>query len=480
MSDSRKKVREEAEHKENLEKVLGFDEDESYHDIVEKLREDSFQMDNRIRLMSSEWEQKIDASIIMGLQVGKRRGIRYRGSRFSIQLGAAAICMLLLLTAFVRISPTFAAFMKEIPGFSGFVELISYDQSLSSAIENEYLQLVGISVEKNGYKLTVNGVIADSQRLVLLYTAEGPGINEKNSTFLPYELKNEKGQELSAVIASSHYYRESKHNNEVVQDYLDILMSPDTPVPQQLNFRLKLGEEWLEVDVPIDHSEFVEREERININQEIEIEGQKIVIENAIITPLQVAISFKADPSNKMRLNHFIDLQLVDERGRTYITNSGMGDLDNSITRNFQSPYFQKPKKLTLSARGIHLSERDLSLTINTETGETLSAPDNNLKLIGTSSNTDTLILELLLKQNDPEGSRVMYTLFKSEGTFKDAEGIEYNLEDSGNVSMRWDSGSNEATYSYSIPNRSYAQPLTFKIEEYLGYALQDIKVKIK
>ncbi|MFD1884422.1 DUF4179 domain-containing protein [Paenibacillus wenxiniae] len=45
------------------------------------------------------------------------------------------------------------------------------NQSLSSAIEHHYIQKIDKTAEQNGYRLTINAVTADENRLILLYTA---------------------------------------------------------------------------------------------------------------------------------------------------------------------------------------------------------------------------------------------------------------------------------------------------------------------
>lgn len=398
---------------------------------------------------------------------------------------AAVLCMLFVLTAFVRISPTFAAIVKEIPGFGGFVDLVAYDRSLVSAIDNEFIQIINKSDEKNGYSFTVNGVLADSQRVVLLYSAKGPGINEEDTRFLPYELKDEKGQGIIASIGSSHYAQEVEDKNGGVQDYLGIMMSPGVPVPQEIQFKLQVGGEWLEVQVPIDHGKFEGMHEEIKLDQTIEIAGHHITMTKAVITPLQVSITFKGDPNNKKRLNDFIDLELVDDRGRSYQTNSGMGELDTEIVRHFQSAYFQKPKSLTLTSKGLLLSDRDLQIVVDTETKRLISAPDSKIRLADVTTSGEHLNLKFELLQNEePDEVTRGYTLFEYEGTVRDASGQSYPLSYGDSKKENFGSFSSGKefpdTYYYHIPNADYVQPLTFDIKEYPGYAMQDMSIKIK
>ncbi|MFD0589773.1 DUF4179 domain-containing protein [Paenibacillus sp. GCM10027627] len=422
---------------------------------------------------------ELDAALKSGMEQGRRRAVRFQRKRLSMGMGAAVVCMLLMLTAFVRISPAFAAVMKEIPGFGGFVELIAFDPSLSAALSNEFIQPVNCSDEKNGYKFTVNGVMADSQRMVLFYTVEGPGIQKYDNTFRDYELKDENGEGIQAVISSYHYFREEKGDSDAVQDYLDIMMSPGVAIPKEIEFKMQVGQEWLKVQVPIDHERFANLEERIAINHKIEMGGQQIEIKEAVISPLQVSITFKGNENNTKRLNGFIDLELVDERGRRYTSNAGMGDLNSEITQRFQSSYFQKPKELTLKLSGIYMSDQGLTMSVNTETGETISAPDSRLILKGVYNRGKSKGIELELTLTDPSEYHWAPVLFEHNGTFRDGNGKQYPLPDGAYANMRIDSGG-IIYYDFNVPDVPYVQPLTFNIRQYLGYVLQDIEVKIK
>jgi len=449
-----------------------------YDGLLEALGQDRLKAEQEASMTG---EFQLDEAFRQGVEQGRRREAGRRRRRIGWRMAVAAASMLVLLTGFARISPAFAALLKEIPGMSGFVELISSDPSLTSALDNEYIQPVNRSDERNGYRLTVSGIIADSQRMVVLYSTEG-GAEHSKQSFADFKLTDGEGNDIEAMITTSHVFPDSNQppSNGPVQDYIDVQLGPGVEMPQTVNFRLKMGPEWLGVTFDVDHSRFAELEETISIQKEIAVGGQRVTVTEATITPLQVSVAFESDPANDKRLIDFIDLELVDEQGRTYSTPAGIGDLDNKLTRHFHSSYFHKPKELTLRAKGVFLSDRGLKLVINTDTGELLEAPDGRLKLIGAAKSPGSVKLELELHQDDEPGTKKGYTLLKHRGTFRDASGAEFELLDSDGIAMSWRSGSETATYYYRIPNEAYVQPLTFDIDQYLGRAWQDIAVRIK
>ncbi|WP_053373255.1 DUF4179 domain-containing protein [Paenibacillus sp. FJAT-27812] len=454
---------------------MGAEMETGFERVDQRLRSDKDQVEMKLGQMP---DHLLDEAIRRGLEQGRKRAVRGRRKRMSVAMFVSALSIFLLLTAFVRVSPAFAGMLKDIPGFTGYVDFIQGDKALLSAVENKFFQPVNLSAEKNGYTFTVKDILADDQRLVILYTAEGPGINN-NTGFLKYKLKTSDGADLMASIGSSHFPSDDAAGESVpVHDYLDVLLVEGAPMPESLQFSLFLGNQWLEVDFPIEHERFAVMREDIAINQKFEVGGQRFTVKDAVITPLQFSLSFEADPNNDLHANDFIHVALVDEKGRRYETNSGFGDLNSSITRHFKSSYFDRPKKLTLVADGLYLSEKNLSVTIDTDKMETISSPQNRLQLVSKEETAEGYEIKLDLLGLDEIDKKAGYELFAHEGVFKDASGIAYPISDSRGV--EWNSDEDKVTHVFRIPKANYKQPLTFDIEEFIGYVRKPISIPIK
>ena len=90
----------------------------------------------------------------------------------------AAILFLTLVTS-IRVSPVMANAVASIPGMEKFVDFIRDDKGLASAIKNDYYQELNLSTEKEGVMLTLDGVLADEQEMVVFYTIKGAEKNER-------------------------------------------------------------------------------------------------------------------------------------------------------------------------------------------------------------------------------------------------------------------------------------------------------------
>ncbi|MFF2482469.1 DUF4179 domain-containing protein [Paenibacillus sp. NPDC058071] len=423
-------------------------------------------------------EDKLDEAIRTGLQRGTvRRRKQLRGCR-GVQTLLAVMCGLMLLTAFVRLSPGFAALLREIPGFGGFVTFIERDQTLNLAINNRFVQPVNLSDERNGYKLTVQGIIADEQRLVILFSGEGPGIT-RSTQMGDYQLTRADGEQLGGSISFGFSYLVSEESKDKpgLYDMFDVNLMNGYAMPDQVRLELKLGEEMLSVDITVDKSRFEHLTETVEIHESFEMDGLRFELEKAIITPLQTRIIFTEDPSNKARLNHFVNAALIDEKGRRMTPTGGFG----SSSLLFHSPYFDKPKRLTFTADGVLSSEKGKKLVINTETGQTLETPDQRVRLEGPAENGSFKITLNGLTQ--PE-SLLGYWVIEPRASFTDALGRTHQLADFPGTRTTiaiqpTETGANAWAY-YDLPYEDFAQPLTFEVYQYPHYQERPIAVDIK
>ncbi|GLX71319.1 DUF4179 domain-containing protein [Paenibacillus glycanilyticus] len=433
-------------------------------------------------------EESMASAIRFGVEYGRQHSRNRKRSRVTIQMGVAAACVLVLLTACIRVSPAFAELMREVPGLNGVVELIKGDQTLENAMSHDFLQPVNKSVSDNGYTLSVEGIMADQQRLVIFYTREGPDVND-NISPIDYKITDSNGNELKGLISWGHSFI-GKTESEIkdmtsVSDRMDITLSDGIVMPDVVTFSMKLGNEWLAMDIVVDHRRFEQLEEQITVNRTFEVGGQTFTLEKTLITPLQATVTIRREPDDNIRVNSFIRLALLDEKGRRWETKGGYGMLDEGTTTlTFQSNYFEKPKHLRLVADGLMLSPKGQKLVINTETGKTLETPDDRIQLANVQQTTEGIKLTIEVSRLKQLEENYGYWLFEYKGKFHDRSGTEYPLVefDGAQSSSRGNADGTGGTYEayYNIPDKPYKQPLTFELYQYPGYVEQPVDVVIK
>lgn len=433
-------------------------------------------------------EESFSAAVKIGVEKGRQQLKRRKRRRLTLQMAVAAACVLVLLSACIRVSPAFAELMREIPGLNGVVELIQGDSTLTSAMNHEFIQPVNQSQSKDGYTLKVDGIMADQQRVVIFYTAEGPDVS-KDAFITEYQVADGNGETLQALIGSNYYSlgkTETERDSEnSIHDMIDITMADGVLVPSEIQFSLKLGGEWRKVNIAVDHSRFDRLREEITLNKTIDIGGQHFVVEKALVTPLQASVTIRRVSDSRVRANHFIRLALVDEKGRRWETKGGFGMLDDGTTTlTFQSNYFEKPEHLRLVADGLLLSPKGQKFVINTETGETLETPDDRIQLTNVQVTASGVKLSIEAKRLSEPEQGYGYWLLNYKALFHDATGAEFNLKEGDGVqsSSRGNTDGSGGSYEayYTIPDKRYKQPLTFELYQYPGYVEQPVNVVIK
>lgn len=86
------------------------------------------------------------------------------------------------------------------------------------------------------------------------------------------------------------------------------------------------------------------------MNQTLTVDGQRIEVKEATLYPTRLVLDVNFDPKNTKKVFGLSDLQLVDEQGRAWRTDTSTGGDERSIY--FESMYFSIPKKLTLQGSG--------------------------------------------------------------------------------------------------------------------------------
>jgi hypothetical protein len=152
-----------------------------------------------------------------------------------------------------------------------------------------------------------------------------------------------------------------------------------------------LWEEW-EIPITVDEKKIAQTKQT-DINDEYEIEGQKIMIKSVKTSPTRVGITFEFPEKNSMRIFDIEDLRLVNEKGETCSRiASGVvasGDFKEK-TYYLQSNYFKRPKELYLVFNTLRALDKDnLLVKVDTENLDILQSPDGKLAKVEYEENVD-------------------------------------------------------------------------------------------
>ena len=243
---------------------------------------------------------------------------------------AVAACTCLIFVGAVNLSPAFASAAAKVPLMRELVAAVSFDPSMKAAIEHNYVQLVKQSDSDNGYRLEVEYLVADTANLTVYYRLLGMDDDaaalHEQYRYTP-KLQDLDGNRLEGCGASWDNPGESGDALREAKFYFT-----ENSLPERLQLQLTVEEK-----TTADKAQQAEQEQQFGINglidlyeapqpayetvatmtvplnidqdslfnvrtmdlqQTIEIAGQKIVLEKAEIYPTQMRVYWQEAADN--------------------------------------------------------------------------------------------------------------------------------------------------------------------------------------
>lgn len=352
-------------------------------------------LEERLNARKTEYETMPvpDAAADQAVQSGIRQAACKRKSRLRWYMSSiSAAALILLFTGCIRVSPAFASFVEQLPGMEGIVSLIRQDKGLMMAIDQSLLQKVGVSDEHDGASVTVEGIITDESRMVIFYTMKG--MKDPQKFNYDIDLLDENGKDLPVAFGYSSPKPTSDEN--VYENMIDVIFTDGASPPEELSVVFKprdtaSAEKW-KVTFPVDKNLTKGMKKVIPVNQTLTVDGQRIEVKEATLYPTRLVLDVNFDSNNTKKVFGLSDLQLVDEQGRAWRTDTSIGGDERSIY--FESMYFSIPKKLTLQGSGFSgLDKEDLGLTLDLKSRRITGGPPG-LKMVGSKVEGKNLIID--------------------------------------------------------------------------------------
>ncbi|WP_342599972.1 DUF4179 domain-containing protein [Psychrobacillus sp. FSL H8-0483] len=417
----------------------------------------------------------------------KRSMIRKR-STWSIAI--AAILLISFVTS-ISVSPVFASKVASIPGLDKIVSLIQQDRGLTAAVENDFYQPINLSQEKNGITVTLDGVIADNKGMVVFYSVQSKEIDLSSLELKYIQLwSGLHTKYFSFDLGNNSLPLTTKENSDVFSTSEHIW---NVKQGKDLSWvvGLKNGNKIEHFRIPFSYKKMTVKSKEIEVNKEVTIEGQKFIVKNLIVDPIQTTVRIKENPNNSKKLlsRAFDELKLVDETGRTWSAMSGnsfkvlsKGDLWEVPLK--ESFYFHDPKELTLTFGKIAAMDKDEAhILIDTESKEFLEEPSKSIfSNLQVKDNKVSFIVQV-----DKDYDKNMVNFHK----FIDAKGNEFSIITGG----RTPSVSNYVKGSminvpgvgkkieFELPDKSitnFTNPIRLNLNFYPSWIEEDVEVEIK
>ncbi|WP_427050883.1 DUF4179 domain-containing protein [Paenibacillus sp. TC-CSREp1] len=406
-------------------------------------------LESRLQARKNEYDaiSVPEAAASQAVQAGIRQASRKRKTRLRwLTSSISAAALVLLFTGCIRVSPAFASFVEQLPGMESVVSLIRQDKGLMMAIDQSLLQKVGIADEHDGGSVTVEGIITDESRMVIFYKMKG--IKDVEKSGFDIDLLDENGKQLPVAFSYASPHADSDAKDPVYENFIDASFPNETSPPDVLTVVFKSRNAakpgvW-KVTLPVDKNLTKGMKKVIPVHQLLVIDGQRIQVKQATMYPTRVVLDVQLDSSNTKKIFGLSNLQLVDEQGRAWRTDTSIGEDTRSIY--FESMYFSKPKKLTLQGSGFSgLDKKELDFTLNLKTHEITGGPPG-LQMLGSKVKGADLTIDFSV----PDSMENSFVLSFSK--VKDSSGHSYQVPGSS-WSPGYGKDQNHTTVSSTIEN---------------------------
>ncbi|WP_026694740.1 DUF4179 domain-containing protein [Peribacillus kribbensis] len=421
----------------------------------------------------------LDEAVFHGFSRAKKQKKIKRKQSWTFAASLAALLLLTVVSAFIRISPAFASYITSIPGMEMAVEMIRGDKGMMSAVENGYIQKINLSEEHSGLRITLNSIMADRGRMVVFVTLKNTGAHQYIS-LNRLELKTLDGEQIkvSAGLPMTDFQKGKSVTTTIEMGY-------ENPLPAK---RLVLSLEAEDVDPS--------REKRVRIpgvftysfslspkmsqnkpkiyhlDKTVSIDHQKVTVKEVSVSPMRTSVHLLFDPKNIKKIFHIEDVRLVDEKGEVW---SG---IDNGISAVYpneneqivylQSNYFKKPKKLYLQFNKTRALDKDeLMVVYDPSSGKILKAPRDH-KIIGMEQKPGELTMDIKSESRIISGSSTVLNADQIN-IGKDGMGMSYS-----------DTDKKLAVTYYIDQKKLVPGPLTIHLDDYPAYIHGSVKLELK
>ncbi|MDQ0661024.1 DUF4179 domain-containing protein [Paenibacillus sp. W2I17] len=264
-----------------------------------------------------------------------------------------------------------------------FRDLLTSDMdraTITSTLNYGYVQLVDRTVTSGIYQFTVNAVMADENRITVLYTARTDASQEMYSTVNMKMTDASTGDLLGNGSAGGIHFSKDKHT---IYGRNTIERNRNKPLPEQVNLQFQLssvvpdvvdytgnGEKErkyqfskkMNVSFPLDPKFSIPKTEVINVNRTFTLGGYEVFLSEVEVSPLVTRVKFvhapdqEIDYKTKLSLNEIvrpIEIISTSRNGKqTKLSMVGGSGSEDGMMYSFSSNLLDHPESMVLKLSG--------------------------------------------------------------------------------------------------------------------------------
>lgn len=276
----------------------------------------------------------------------------------------------------INLSPPVAEACSRIPFLKELAEIVNFSTSLTTAVENQYVQPMNLKQEENDITATVEYLIVDQKQVNVFFRLSSDVYKGLHSE------PRVRAADGSALPCSYGYnsHRSIGFNGDLQNLYIDFVQGN---VPSSLQLSFTVYEELTNDPKPLAvftfsldfDPTFTAVGKKHTVNQSFVLDGQTITVTDIEIYPSHLRLIVKEDASNTAWL-HTLSFYIEDEHGTQFgrpangVISTKLQNAPDMTVYYAESPYFLDSKSFKLVITGAKWLDKDQErIHLNLETG---------------------------------------------------------------------------------------------------------------
>lgn len=436
-------------------------------------------------------EMKLEQAVRSGMErAGGRRGRFGKHAAVPVFFALAACLLLFFLPDWTNLSgirPENGGRETGLPAVWGEYEpyrsAVESNVTLRTAVDAGYVKpLDAESAEVNGFKLKVEGAVADRRGVYLLYS-----VSSKED--IPFDAKITGLDRLSDSLGyfAGGWVDGASDTTGDKYGFYELSWENEQDFEGEFEFKAKVtpvsrsganGEQGETAELvarfEADASAMMDTGEELVLNEPITLAGQQLMLQKVYIGPTGIYADVAVDPDNDMDvfgLYQPVILSGSGENERELNTYTTLGSDQPVRTMIFENDNGITGGPLVFRTEGLYALNKDATeLVVDTESRTVVKSPDEHLRFSDRTDTENRLALEMeLASGSDPSISSVPRVGIYLDDRFTDGAGKEHFLQFTGGTSIEYRGSDTQATatYFFDIGPEQLPQPLTFRITGY-------------
>ena len=273
----------------------------------------------------------------------------------------------------------------QVPFLARLAEAVSFSGTLERAVENDYVQPVGIVQTKDGMTLSVEYLIVDQKQVHVFYSLSDEAGRALSLT--PQEVTAAGEKAPCAIVSGYGTGADGEALRHFTMDFTEGDVPGELTVTCMVDaLETVLDQGWQETattftfDLTFD-PDFVAQGETVAVGETLTLDGQTFTLEAVEFYPTHMRLNFSEDEHNTAWLKSLEFTVALDGEDlgtpSSGITATGSPDTPSMLSYRAASPWFAEGSEVTITITGARWLQKDCPpVTVDLTNGTAENLPE--------------------------------------------------------------------------------------------------------